>query len=90
MDAHGYRQVTPRPPAGERAAKPFLDLSSGYVRRKADELPKQGEHAPWNALQNYVLDRRRLRRGPLTDGLAFDDGPVQSDGPAPEPEVVAS
>jgi hypothetical protein len=34
----------------------LLGLSSGYVARAADELPKQGSKAPWFLPQNYVLD----------------------------------
>ena len=42
MDAHGYRQCHPAragPVAGHR---PFIDLTSGYVLRSIDTLPKQG------------------------------------------------
>ncbi|URD60860.1 NAD(P)/FAD-dependent oxidoreductase [Sphingomonas sp. KRR8] len=48
---------------------PFLDFSSGYVQRALAILPKQGDRAPWKLYQNYILDRRALRRGKLEDGV---------------------
>lgn len=55
MDDHGYTQVEPRPhtqPHGE----PLLDLTSGYVRRAAARLPRQGRRAPWRVHQHYPRD----------------------------------
>ncbi|MGY1605017.1 flavin-containing monooxygenase [Geodermatophilus sp. SYSU D00815] len=71
MDAHGYAVATPVPPP-EGGTAPFLDLSSGYVRRSLDQLPKQGSRAPWRLHQNYLRDVRLMRRGPLEDeGIRF-------------------
>jgi hypothetical protein len=54
------------------ATQPFLDLKSGYVLRSLEQLPKQGSRAPWRLHQNYALDIRLLRRGPLEDeGIEF-------------------
>ena len=53
-------------------ARPLLPLTSGYVSRGADMIPKQGSRAPWVLRQNYVLDRLSLRLARLDDGvLAF-------------------
>jgi hypothetical protein len=70
MDAGGYASVTPDA-AGTTAAKPFLDLASGYIKRSLAELPKQGDRAPWRLHQNYVKDVRLLRRGPIDDAVVF-------------------
>ncbi len=52
--------------------QPFLDLKSGYVQRSIHVLPRQGAVAPWRLNQNYPLDVRLLRRGPLEDeGIEF-------------------
>jgi monooxygenase len=68
MEANGYKTCCPTLPAGERAERPLLDLSAGYVQRALHLLPRQGERAPWRMYQNYLLDRALLRGGRLEDG----------------------
>ncbi|MEO8798524.1 MAG: NAD(P)/FAD-dependent oxidoreductase, partial [Polyangiaceae bacterium] len=34
-------------PGDESALRPLLDVSSGYVQRALDQMPKQGSKAPW-------------------------------------------
>jgi monooxygenase len=67
MDAHGFRQVTPRWTAPELPTNPFVDLRSGYVLRSVDQFPKQGDAAPWRLHQNYIRDVVMLRRGEIED-----------------------
>jgi monooxygenase len=75
MDAHGYRQVTPRRPDPSQPTHPFLDLQSGYVLRSLDQLPKQGDKPPWRMYQNYPRDIMMMRRGPLEDdAIEFSRG----------------
>ena len=69
MDRHGYDQVVPHVPPGQVDVRPVLDLSSGYIARAADELPKQGSIAPWYVRQNYLLDLVSTRVGRLRDGV---------------------
>jgi cation diffusion facilitator CzcD-associated flavoprotein CzcO len=78
MDAHGYDSVRPKAPeAGERS--PMIGLQSGYVLRSAAELPKQGPAAPWRVYQNYIKDRRVMRRRPVDDeGVEFGRARVGS------------
>ena len=38
------------------------------MQRSLDRLPKQGSREPWRLHQNYLLDSRMIRRGPLEDG----------------------
>ncbi len=72
MDANGYSQCTPQAPDPREPTQPFLDLKAGYVLRSIDQLPKQGSRSPWRLNQNYPLDVRLLRRGPLEDeGIEF-------------------
>ena len=48
---------------------PFMDLASGYVQRALDDLPKQGDRAPWQLKQNYLVDRRSIGKGEVDDGV---------------------
>jgi cation diffusion facilitator CzcD-associated flavoprotein CzcO len=74
MDAHGYRQATPRAPDESVATQPFLDLASGYVLRSLHTLPKQGSRAPWRLYQSYIRDVLMMRRGALEDeGIEFSN-----------------
>jgi cation diffusion facilitator CzcD-associated flavoprotein CzcO len=67
MDERGLRQCTPRAPGPSVRTEPFLDLTSGYVLRSIDHLPKQGSRAPWRLHQNYARDIVLLRHGSLED-----------------------
>jgi cation diffusion facilitator CzcD-associated flavoprotein CzcO len=71
MDAQGYSAAVPVPGPDVRPV-PFLDFTSGYVRRALATLPRQGDRAPWRLHQNYALDLVTLRRGRIEDGaLSF-------------------
>jgi len=78
MDARGFKQVIAhRDPTVEEA--PWLPLSSGYIQRAADILPKQGTKQPWRLYQNYIRDLLMLRHGRLVDGtLEFSSPPAQA------------
>ena len=89
MDAHGYRQCAPRADDPTITEEPLLDFTSGYVLRALDQLPKQGSKEPWKLRQNYPLDLRTLRYGPLEDGvMRFSRAPAPRR--APEPTAVPS
>jgi cation diffusion facilitator CzcD-associated flavoprotein CzcO len=68
MDEHGVRRVVaPRDPSvGEER---LIDLSSGYILRALDELPKQGDREPWKLRQNYLKDMRAINHRPIDDGV---------------------
>ncbi|MDF2494133.1 NAD(P)/FAD-dependent oxidoreductase [Sphingomonas sp.] len=71
MKKRGMRQATPRignVPVGE---EPFVDFSSGYIQRVAEQLPKQGDRKPWRLNQNYALDVMALRFGSVDDSMEF-------------------
>ena len=74
MDARGYTQATPRPPAGMAGSEPFLNLTSGYVVRSVDRFPRQGSSAPWRVHHNYLRDIALIRRGDLGEGMEFATG----------------
>ncbi len=68
MDARGYDQVTAVRPDASVELRPLIDLTSGYVQRSVDQLPKQADRAPWELHQNYVRDVQLFRSGELDDG----------------------
>ncbi len=47
----------------------FLNLTSGYIKRAQDSIPKQGDVQPWRLDQNYNKDKKRLRGGNIEDGI---------------------
>jgi monooxygenase len=67
MDEHGYDTVIPQEPGEAVERRPFVDLSSGYVLRAIDKLPKSGSVAPWRLKQNYFVDLRLVRAGKVDD-----------------------
>ncbi|WP_158603898.1 alpha/beta fold hydrolase [Cryobacterium tepidiphilum] len=82
MQRHGYDSVSPEPPPSAAATGlvPLIDLQSGYIRRSAAQLPKQGAKAPWRLHQNYVRDALLLRFGRLTDDVRFGHAREAADG----------
>jgi monooxygenase len=69
MDRKGFTICQPENTDASMNEEPWLNLSSGYIQRAADKLPKQGSKVPWKLHQNYVLDVIGLRYGSLNDGV---------------------
>jgi cation diffusion facilitator CzcD-associated flavoprotein CzcO/acetyl esterase/lipase len=85
MDRHGWAVATPERGPGIEP-QPFIDLSSGYVQRSSEHLPKQGSKAPWHVTQDYLRDLATLRFGRIADGtLKFARAPVPTATPASPP-----
>ncbi len=77
MDRLGHLQAVPRFDNKGTPPRPLLDLTSGYVQRAVEVLPKQADRAPWRLRQNYVLDFLSARFGDLTESLEFPEpGPA--------------
>ena len=76
MDATGQRQVVARAGAPELAQKDTaIKFISGYFARSAHKLPKHGKGFPWIHEQDYLWDRKTLKRGRVDDGsLEFSRG----------------
>lgn len=75
MARRGMRQVMPMPTAPVDPA-PFLDFTSGYVRRAIDDLPRQGTRRPWRLHQNYLRDLMLMRFGSLDEEMVFSNPEV--------------
>jgi len=85
MDAHGHRQATPASMDPALAARPLLDLASGYVQRSISQFPRQGAKAPFRLGMNYAQDLYTLRHGKLDDGtMRFTSPPRAEQDPAAE------
>jgi cation diffusion facilitator CzcD-associated flavoprotein CzcO len=85
MDEHGYARCMPRAHDVQPSDDPIVELTSGYVKRALEHLPKQGPGDPWQLKMNYALDLRALRHGPLTDSAMEFSSPA----PAPKPAEPA-
>jgi len=68
MDAHNYTTCTPRRHESSMAEEPAVDLTSGYIQRALNEIPKQGSQRPWRLHQNYALDLLEFRFARVDDG----------------------
>ena len=72
MDRRGETVCVPQCDDDSVEQRPLLDLTSAYVQRASDVLPKQGSRRPWNLRQNYLLDRANLEfKGIGDDSLKF-------------------
>jgi monooxygenase len=71
MEAQGYDYCLPQPPDPAQPTRPFIELTSGYVRRSLDELPKQGSRRPWLLQQNYLTDVLLFRYTPVDEAMEF-------------------
>jgi monooxygenase len=67
LDANGYDTARPEPADRAMPARPFLNFGAGYIQRAIDQLPRQGNRAPWLTSMSYVGDVKLLRRLPVQD-----------------------
>ncbi|MES3041251.1 MAG: NAD(P)/FAD-dependent oxidoreductase [Pseudomonadota bacterium] len=75
MDRKGYSTVVPRADGHQVSEDTVLGgLASGYIRRAANSLPRQGSSAPWKIEQNYIQDVPVLRYHAIEDGVLEFDG----------------
>jgi monooxygenase len=88
MKEHGYAECVPRVRDTAIVEEPLMPLTSGYVLRAIDRLPKQGSKPPWRLRMSYLLDLPALRLGRIADGTmrfslrAAGDRPRQTVGTA--------
>lgn len=66
MDDKGYDEVIPVNHDPGMAKRSFIDLTSGYISRVKDQLPKQGTKGAWKLHQNYFRDWLSLRASRIT------------------------
>lgn len=70
MQKKGYAMATPAPQTEGRLEDTVMgSLSSGYVQRGSDQLPRQGANAPWRIMNDYIRDIPAMRFGRIDDGV---------------------
>ncbi|MEV6446837.1 NAD(P)/FAD-dependent oxidoreductase [Amycolatopsis sp. NPDC051716] len=71
LDRHGFAFCVPDAASASDAGRPrpIVDLQSGYIKRAAPGLPKQGGRRPWTMRQNYLLDLADMRFARVDDGV---------------------
>jgi len=87
MDATGTRMVVPVLSESDNnmARQDWVtDFNPGYFKRAFHLLPQQGDHAPWQNTQNYLLDKKLLRHGPVEDGVLQFLGSATGSSGVPE------
>jgi len=84
MAATATTIATPTPAPDVQPERLAMDLSSGYVQRGADALPRSGTRAPWVVTANYKLDKQELRDGALDEDMVFSTAPL----PARRPQLA--
>ena len=90
MQDRGQQVVVARDEQGcALDASVMSSLNSGYVKRGADLLPRQGDRAPWQVLNDYRTDARLLRKAPIEDGvLRFEAFRAAGEDARESPEVA--
>ncbi|HEX4855242.1 MAG TPA: NAD(P)/FAD-dependent oxidoreductase, partial [Limnobacter sp.] len=65
-------------------------LNSNYLKRVADQLPRQGEDHPWHNRQDYYHDSKTLLQDPVDEpGLVFEPARAATTKPRPTLKAVA-
>ena len=76
MDKYGADRVIPQlreEDYGMRSRPWIDDFPAGYMRRAMHLFPKQGS-GPWRNTQDFLRDRKRIRKGPIVDrALVFSN-----------------
>ncbi len=81
----GHRQVTPVRGADDFDEAPLLDMSSGYLQRSLDQMPKSAPRDPWKTHQDWFADRRVMQKESIHDGALVFTNPAPADRPVPTP-----
>lgn len=79
MDRKGYDEVVAEGNAAELMQDTVMgSLSSGYIARAADVMPKQGKHGVWRVSNNYLADRKELKQASFDDDILQFQSKVSS------------
>jgi cation diffusion facilitator CzcD-associated flavoprotein CzcO len=81
MRKKGFAAATPTPGPDVEPERLAMDLTSGYVQRGADAMPRSGNRLPWMVTANYKLDKQELRDGALDQDMVFSAPPVTTKHP---------
>jgi monooxygenase len=73
MQREGARICTPRKGSDPLDESAFISLSSGYVTRALEKLPKQGSRDPWRTRQNFLIENFTLKLGNIDAEMEFSN-----------------
>ena len=68
LEEYNYKAIQARVIEDNLKPELLMNLNSGYINRSANELPSQGNKAPWRVYQNYIRDYKMLRIDKIDDG----------------------
>lgn len=70
MDMHNFNEVVAQGDINEMLDDTVMgSLSSGYISRAVDVLPKQGKSKIWQVTNNYLADRKALKSAKFKDDI---------------------
>lgn len=70
MDSNGLTEVIPQGDQTQLMDDTVMgSLTSGYIARAANVMPKQGKSEPWKVSNNYLADRKELKTASFEDGV---------------------
>ena len=79
MDETGAVVAVPRDKHANANGDGIVDeLSSGYVQRGKDVMPRQGREHPWRVQMDYQHDTEVLLHEPIADGILEFETPVRA------------
>ena len=88
MQQQGYDEVVASSPNTTWSDDTIMgSLHSGYVRRAADVMLRQGRSAPWIVTHNYLKDRKMFKAQDFKDPILQFSKPR---GSADTPEIASS
>ena len=74
MDKKGVKCCMPMDDKSAYGDDKLIDFTSGYFQRGLNQMPKQGNKAPWKNYQNYIKDIFAVRLMSIDDtNLKFDN-----------------
>ena len=74
MDKKGVKCCMPVDDKSAYGDDKLIDFTSGYFQRGLNQMPKQGNKAPWKNYQNYIKDIFAVRLMSIDDtNLKFDN-----------------
>ena len=72
MKDNGYTNATPQiKPEETKNPRLALNLTSTYIKRSKNSLPKAGSTGPWKPRESYPMDNWIANRGNLNEGMEF-------------------
>jgi cation diffusion facilitator CzcD-associated flavoprotein CzcO len=70
LDAKDYSAFCPHDGGAARLDESVMgNLTSGYIVRANDKMPRQGRDGPWRVTNHYPSDKATLLQAPLEDGV---------------------